>query len=421
MADQLILRIPAHLDAVADQTPAVAWLLLNGQGQPIGPVGRGGLGDVPTGVSRLTVLVPGTEVTDAVVALPGRNTAKLLKLVPFALEEQLATDVDEMHFALGARQPDGRLAVAAIARRQLAAWLERLAAHALHPHAMLADTHLLPDNPAHVVVVLDGDRVIVRRPGGTPVTLDATPLDVALELARVFEPVTASPQGLALHLLIYATPADWETHHPAIERIRSRVSTLKAQMLPDGVLPLLASGGALSSGINLLQGEFAPRARPSDGFARYRVAAMFGGLFLVLHLGTLGVTRWQLYREEAKLDAELSAAATQALPDVHNVSRLPSVRLAVEARVHALRAAASTGVVGSFAAIAPAFAGSDASVQSASYQPGDMQLTLDAPNSGFLERLRQNGSARGFRVEIDATTPHEARVQGRIRVRESGT
>jgi len=420
MADHIVLRIPAGLSTVDETAPLIEWLTVDGLGQALGPVRHGRLDEIPPGQARLTVLAPGTEVADALVAVPGRNASKLAKLVPFALEEQLASDVDEMHFALGGRAPDGRLAVVAVDRRRLAGWLSALASCGLHPQAMFADTALLPDNPAHIVVMIDGDRVMVRRPTATPVTLDATPIDLALELAGVFTPGDDRTLGDELHLLIYASPVDWERHQVALERIRTRVTTLKGQILPDGVLPLLASAAVRGAGVNLLQGEFLPRATVGDGWSRYRMAAMFGALFLVLHLGALGVARWQWHREESTLDAALLAAGREALPEVHNLSRLPSVRLAVEGRMNQLRAASATGVVGSLAAVAAPFAGSDAIVQSVNYQPGNMQLTVDVPNSGFLEQLRQSAASHGFKVEIESTVPHEARVQGRVRVLESG-
>ena len=50
------------------------------------------------------VLVPGTDALLAEPVLPLKSGAKLAQVVPFALEEQLATDVEDLHFAVGKRE-----------------------------------------------------------------------------------------------------------------------------------------------------------------------------------------------------------------------------------------------------------------------------------------------------------------------------
>ena len=51
----------------------------------------------------MCVLVPGTDVLLAEPDLPLKPGVKLQQLVPYALEEHLADDIDDLHFALGKR------------------------------------------------------------------------------------------------------------------------------------------------------------------------------------------------------------------------------------------------------------------------------------------------------------------------------
>ena len=49
---------------------------------------------------------PGADVLLAEPDVPVKAGARLQQLVPYALEEQLAENIDELHFALGKRSAD---------------------------------------------------------------------------------------------------------------------------------------------------------------------------------------------------------------------------------------------------------------------------------------------------------------------------
>ena len=68
---------------------------------------------------KTIVLVPGTDVLLAEPVLPLKSGAKLAQVVPFALEEQLAADVEDLHFAVGKRDSRPGTPVAAVARTRM--------------------------------------------------------------------------------------------------------------------------------------------------------------------------------------------------------------------------------------------------------------------------------------------------------------
>ena len=123
MADWLILRMPRAADAAA------GWLVVDAEGRPLAQVENGPLEQAGAAAAgrRVAVLVPAAEVLCLEVELPVRSGARAAALVPFALEEQLATDVETQHFAV-APAAGGRTAVAVVARALIEEWLARLAA-----------------------------------------------------------------------------------------------------------------------------------------------------------------------------------------------------------------------------------------------------------------------------------------------------
>ena len=89
------------------------WLRLGEDETPQGSVRAGSLVNAVAESSglRITVLVPGTECLLSRVQIPGRNRQKLLRAVPFALEEQLSDEVENLHFAIGKPMADFQVKV----------------------------------------------------------------------------------------------------------------------------------------------------------------------------------------------------------------------------------------------------------------------------------------------------------------------
>src|SRR3977135_529394 len=100
MADWLLIRLPR-----TPEQPAT-WLTVDPRGNPSGPPQSGPLSlAAPRAVGRrICVLVPGTDVLLTEPEVPMKAGTKLHQVVPFALEEQLADDIDDLHFAIGNEQ-----------------------------------------------------------------------------------------------------------------------------------------------------------------------------------------------------------------------------------------------------------------------------------------------------------------------------
>jgi general secretion pathway protein L len=115
------------------------------------------------GVRRLIVLVPGAEVRLAAVSVPARQPAKVLQAAPYALEDQLAEDVETLHFALGPRQPDGQWPVAVTSRARMNEWLKPFQERGLKPDAILPETLCLPaTEPGRWSALAEPDQITVR-------------------------------------------------------------------------------------------------------------------------------------------------------------------------------------------------------------------------------------------------------------------
>jgi len=257
MADFLVLRF-------ADMpTDPVEWLIVDQSGAQHGPIEHGDLQAAARAAQdkRVIALVPGTNVLRTFVDIPIRNQSKLMQAIPFAMEDLLAGNIDDLHFAAGKRDENGRLPVAAVQRLKMEAWLEQISAVELDLVGVYTDGDALGDMPNTTILLVEEQRATIRNATGHVAASDLVSIDALIDLwltrhRQADDEELPSP----INLLVYVTPECEETLQPIIDRLRPRIATLDIMTLPDGGLPRMAAQSIVSPGINLLQGPYAPRS-----------------------------------------------------------------------------------------------------------------------------------------------------------------
>jgi general secretion pathway protein L len=385
-----------------------SWVITGADGGRIGPVATGDLVDAePVAKERqVVVIAPGSSVTLARPELPVKSGARLAQVVPYAMEESLAGEVEQFHFAIGTTDETGSTQVAALRREELRSWLDALAAAGIEPHAVVPDTLCLPDNPGKIVAVIDAGLLLVRAPGSLPVALDAEPLTESFTLAGL--------EGEDRHVQLFVSQQDWQSSREMIEALREVTGSLDLHILPDGALPLLASAAVRPGTLSLTQGEFARRTGWRAEWQRWRVAALLAVVALTLHLGVRGYDLARLYGEQQRLDAAIEQAAHLAMPDVE---RIEDARAQVEQRLTGAGAGDPDGLLVQLAAVAGALAGAPGpKLESLGWRERSLELQMVAPNTDSIARFTQGIAARGLSADVASTTNSEKGIEAKVRI-----
>jgi general secretion pathway protein L len=389
----------------------ISWVITGADGGRLGPVATGEFADAaPIAAERqVVVIAPGSSITLARPELPVKAGNRLAQVVPYAMEESLAGEVEQFHFAVGTTDESGATEVAALRREELRAWLDALAAAGVEPAAVVPDTLCIPDNPGKTVVVIDSGQLLVRAPGALPVALDAEPLTESFALAGL--------EGEDRHVQLYVAQQDWQYSREMIEALREVTGSLDLQILPDGALPLLAAGAVRPGALSLLQGEFARRTGWRAEWQRWRVAAFLAMAALALHVGVRGYDLLRLHAEQRRLDVAIEQAARVALPDVE---RIQDPRAQVEQRL-AGAGADPDELLGQLAAVAGALAGAPGPrLESLGWRERVLQLQVVAPNTDAIARFAQGVNARGLSADVASTTNSEKGVEAQIQIAAGG-
>ncbi len=424
MAEILVIRMPADADAPA------SWMAVDSSGTRLGAPVAGSLADAAAaaGERRVIVLVPGTEVLTASADVPVKGGARLQAALPYAFEEFLAEDVDQLHFAAGTRRESGRVPVSIVSRETLDEWQRRLAEAGLRPAAMIPENHGLARLPGTISLLVAEQEVMVNDGAEVELVMQGvTPAEALAAIGALDDDETADDGGgaapsLPRHAIVYCRPGDDERYRHDWIAMREELESLDINLLPDGVLPRLAVTVASGAGINLLQGDYADKAEYAGLLRRWKVAAML--LLALVGVGLLGkaANLYVLNQQEAALREQFVAEYREAVPGASAIQNQDPAALLSSLRARTGRTETPQVFLQSLEQVGRALdANAEARIEALSYRSGVTDIRVSAPDVATLDNIQRMIRESGrFTASIQGTNQQGERVSSQIQIRESG-
>lgn len=429
MSETLVIRLVTD-DRTSEQGAGLAaglaeWAVVDATGACVLAPAAGPLASAaPLAAGRRTVvLVPAARVLRTRADVPVKGTSRIAQALPFALEDLMAEDVEELHFAAGSRLADEQVAVAVVRREWMVAWQEQLDAAGINPQALYAESDGILDVAGNSTLILEQQQALLRDPGGDSVVAELDSLDGMLEL-WLAQPRPAAVDGAvpARNLQVYDATVDG-LPNTIWEQLQERVQSLEVRRLPDGALLRLAAGVVTSPGVNLLQGDYAKRSSMGSYWPRWRLAAALVGALAAALIAATGADAWRLQRESADLEAVIRQAASFTFPGVAESANL---RALVDERLQGASGATSGAATRQFLATLKTVAGAvaktgNATVEGLNYRAGVMELQVRAPSADSLDSIRKLVTENGkLKAEIQSSNSVGEEIQGRIRISGNG-
>ncbi|MCW8919197.1 MAG: type II secretion system protein GspL [Gammaproteobacteria bacterium] len=361
---------------------------------------------------RVVVLLPATSLLTLRTTLPPLPGQKLRHAVPYAVEEQLAEEVEAYHFALGKRLADGTLPLLAVNRGQMETWGREFTEAEIRPHACFNEAQLLPWQPGEASLLLECDGALLRLSAHEAYSLPLATLETLLQLALFPLP---QGEGAVTALRIYdargegaAAPAwagvlgELEQHYTVI----------------DDPLPLLLSGHD-NHAIDLLQGEFGRKEQLGRIWRPWRATAALLAGWLLLGAGEAIYDYQRLAGEERRLYQAVEQLYRDTFPEAKNVVN-PKVQM--ERKLAELQMGGGGGAfVTLLGASGPVLSeAKGVRLQNLRYRQGELELELELVDLPTLDSLKASLRQRGLEVEIRNASSRDNRVEGRVAIREMG-
>ena len=415
MATYFVIRIGETADE------PVSWIAVDDHGTRREAPGSGSLEDAARQVRErpVIVLVPGIDVITLNAEVPARG-ARLLAALPYALEDQLAEDVEELHFAAGQRREDGTTPVAVVATDKVTGWIDRLAAAGIVPAKVVPENHGLAFTPNTLSMLVSGDDVMFNDGDKTEFMVPGLRPGEALAATGIIG--SDEEEDASKHLLVYCDAPVADEYEKDWALLRHELESVDVHLLSDGVLPRLAVTIASGAGINLLQGQFGERTDFRAAFQPWRFAAMFLIGLLIVGVGGKAADYYSLSVEQAELKEQFADVYQQLRPGASR-EIIDPVRIVQSFGDRGPVVAEGPQVfLPSLEQLALALQQTDTvDVEVISYRAGVVDVRLNAPDVTTLDRIVQAVGASGqFTASLLSADSVGDRVNSRIQIREEG-
>lgn len=364
--------------------------------------------------ARTTLILPAELSLFEKVLLPARSQRQAMQALPFVVEEHLADDIENVHLAIGARQPDGGWPVVVIEQEFMHALLDMCRACQLLPVAVFTDAEALPLLDADLCVLLHDQRVLIRTATvATAVAFeDAVTVLHLITQDAVFKKVRISHERENTQHMLLAQQLSAE--FSALGDVQTQVeehAELLSQYLQKG----------FSSGINLLQGPFFIR-QVNAGLAWWQVAAA-AAVFAWLGQVTLQATSGWYFNHGARVLEAMAENHYHALfPDARQLSN-PRKRLQsrLEAGSDSLNDHSFDYMFGSSMQAFMAVPSRDGlSIKQLRYEGkrSELELEIKAATIDQLDQFKQALDKAGFQAKISSANEAEGGgINGRMQIK----
>ncbi|MGA9333473.1 MAG: type II secretion system protein GspL [Rudaea sp.] len=398
MSERLLIRL---------QTDGqLSWLTQDASGRALSGASLGApSSQVVARAQRVVVLVPAEDVLLLETPRIAGGAAQFRKAVPFALEDQLAGQVEDLHFAIPERASGDRVAVAIVARATLIDWIDRLASEGIRADAMFAETQALPCESEGACVLIEAERALWRF---APAQAGACEANALPDWLAAIASGDDKPRALIVHDFRDA---------PTLELPMRPVRYHRNQR---DALAFFAAQLGNEPGLNLLQGEFAPAHRQAPAKRLWRNAATLTAAAVILLFVYYGADCWRLSRQSARLDAAAHAILHGTFPGMDKVVGDP--RQLMQSAMRGLSAGGdSSGLLSLLARIAPILGSTTrTSLTGMEFHNDTLELAMRAPDIPTLDRMRESmNNLSGLSVELTAVNSGAEGIDGRMRINRS--
>jgi general secretion pathway protein L len=397
VADTLFIRLGEH---------GASWATFAPTGQITSALSRGPLADARAAADgrRVVALVPGIDVLSTQAELPASSAARMRQIVPFSLEDSLADDVEGLMFAVGGRIGATAAAVAVVSKARLEGWLAELSAAGIVPQAVYSETDGVPDVPATLMLLLEGEQVYARRPGQPPFVLEGVPLRQVVSLLRA-----GGTEDLK-HAIAYADP-DARAHLQDDIRELADAFETEAKVAADGLFPHFAATLAQRPGTNLLQGPYATKSNWLELARPWRNAAAMLGAAVLIGIVLQGAEYWSLRRADTNLGNRLATTCQQVV----GTNRTSACDAEIQKRLHAGGKSSETFLT-TLEAIA-AMRDPSLRIDALTYRNKITSVQLIASDVGAIDKFaRDLEQTHRFASKIESANQNNNGIEGRLQI-----
>ncbi|MBI3898579.1 MAG: hypothetical protein HY308_09820 [Gammaproteobacteria bacterium] len=355
------------------------------------------------------IWTPAAETLLTRATIPTKARGRILQALPYALEEQLLDEPDQLHFSY-VREADGTLAVAVTRRARLTLWLDTLHSAGIRPVSLCPGHLALPLQSHAWSVAFVGTELWVRTgafAGFTVLAVRDTPTPLLVAAIKEAVAQERAPQSL----MIYGAPATLD--------VEAWSNTLG---LPVGVDGYDYWPAATVPALNLMQAEFSPGGSHLQQVVQpLRPAIIMLCLWLIGML-TVDVIEWvRLRQAHSAITAEMRDILQRSFPEA-KAAIDPAATMQKHIDALQARSGGPADLLPLLARVAPTLQAAQGTAKLQGIRYGERSLTLDItlPKYEALDAMKNTLKAASLEVEVLTANSRGSEVEGRLRIQPAG-
>ncbi len=413
---------PANQDVLqywaigADQHPSIT--LGHGSLEELTPIARG---------KKVSILIDAHYTTVELVNIPSKNRSKQLLAVPFAMEDFLAEDIEDTHFALGKITPSksadndsqNSLPVIAIKRNLLQQTVDFFSQQNIHLEAVTADSVALPITEKKWSILLDEDSALIKIGSVQAHSCDRDNLNVILRaLLQEDQHQESRPEAIRY----FYREGDSDAQNMLNTICADFEIEIESECYKNHPLEIFVQNLNEISSLNLLQGKFKPVRKGNQWLKPWKSVAAIAAFWLVLQLTYSSMLASQLEQKNYELTRQIEAEFKRAIPDA---KKMTNMQKRVERRLNDLKSGGRGSSNSSFlkilSRVTPVLANNNKiEIQAAVYRSNYIDVDLTAKSLQDIETIKNKLTAIPGLKTVLSTTVEKDSVKGRLRLEAKG-
>jgi len=412
MSDTLLI----HYDIEhADQA---TWSLCNDAGELTEKITTGSLEELAesAGTHPVIVLLNSQCLHINQLQLPTQNKQKLLKAVPYAIEEFIADDIDNFHFVISKNKNNNLTSVVGIDKTTLQNIVQ------VFQEANITVEKIIPD--ALCLAASDSQWVCLNYLKNSYLQTDVLSgmlLPHEILAYTVTKNLQDESQNTPQKILLFTE----QENSTAFDQLQAESvianDDIEIVNITYNTHPIVVFCGHYkqASSLNLLQYKFKSKRKSSGYWHHWRLAASVAIVWLILHLGLTGFQQTQLKDKNRITQAKIEKIYKSAFPKSR---KIVNPRVQMEQKLKELKGGAGNSSKGLIFLLAESFGtlSSDKkniTLQSLTFRNNRMDIGLDSSNLQAIENLNKNlNNNNKIKSEITSSSSEKDKVKGNLRI-----
>jgi general secretion pathway protein L len=408
MSNKTIIRLNENSPESAE------WIEISDQGRQISAPQSGALQNLPNQLrsNPIFVLLPGTETTTKFLKLPIKSFQKIRAAIPFALEEELAGDIKDLHFSFIKIKGNDEIPIVIIEKKRLNYYQQLLDDCNIEAHLITSELFGLEMIKNTITAMIEPNKIMINNGSNISVVIEN---DNSHDINNIINQIKESANYIQVYLR-----EDIKNHEHLSNDLKDNHDNIDIKLIPSHSLQKLSQTIINSNSVNLLQGKYAAKIDLEKYFKPWKYAA----ISIIALCFTLLLNKALLYNKLTNDESDLATRFANEYKKfdsrIRNIN--DPIQLISALQINGPIKSEVSLFLGSLDNLSEALNRNNAYINSITYQDNIVNIRITSPDVTSLDKIRRNINQNSvFLATILSTNQISNNIESRLELRLRGS